>query len=187
MTGRFGRDGAVTPIVPVDMAFRLWAMAAMLAVVSACGQAKGGTEDERVAGPPVMSSQPVPRGERPYRLRVRIESSGESDVAAENLLTDREKQLPARQISACWVPPAGEPDWARSLIGLKLTMKRDGMVERLEVIDQGKMAESEHLRTLTESAIKAVIRCMPLKLPPDKYDQWREFVMYFDATPLAQR
>lgn len=187
MTGRFGQTGAAAPVVPVAVAFRLWAMAMVLAVVSACGQASGGTEDEQVAGPTVMSSRPMPGGDSPYRLRIRVEASSESGVAAENLLTQAEKELPARQLSDCWSPPAGEAASREAVVRLKVSMNRDGTVHRLEVLDMEKMVDSPSFRAFAESAVRAVVRCMPLKLPPDKYDQWRVLAMYFAVGSLLQR
>jgi len=95
--------------------------------------------------------------------------------------------LPARQLSDCWTPPVGEAASREAVVRLEVSMNRDGTVHRLEVLDMEKMVDSPSFRAFAESAVRAVVRCMPLKLPPDKYDQWRVLAMYFAAGSLLQR
>jgi len=171
----------------VVSAFRLGAMATVIAALSACAKGGSGREDSDGAGPQPVSSGEASVNDQSDRVPVRVDAWSESEPLTDSSLTQGEKDLLARQVSGCWKPLVDDIDAAESSIGLKISMNRDGTVQRLEILDQGKMAESRSLQALAESAIKAVIGCMPLKLPSDKYDQWRLFVVYFDVGPLVQR
>lgn len=181
---RGGRAASSSAIVA---AVRLGAMATALAALPACEPGGNVSEDEASARLQVMSPGEASATSGSDRLRIRLEALGESGAAADGALTQSERELLAHQVSACWNPPVGDIEPPARVVGLKLWMNQSGSVQRLEVLDQGMMADSPSLRASAESAIKAVMRCMPLKLPPDKYDRWKIFVMYFDTGPSVQR
>ena len=54
-------------------------------------------------------------------------------------------------------------------------------VQPPEVLEVG---ASEFARLSAESAVRAVRRCAPYNLPPEKYDSWREILMTFDPREI---
>jgi hypothetical protein len=51
-------------------------------------------------------------------------------------------------------------------------------VQQVSIEDGGRMSDPT-FRAVAESARRAVDRCSPLQLPPDKYSLWRDIVMSF--------
>lgn len=176
-----GRSGTATSQFPKAAAFRLGAMATVFAALSACEPGSGRMVNDATTPLPGLGVVDAAVNGRSERLQISIEEGGKAGRGLGNSLTRGERELAARQVYACWDPSVGDAHPAGSMIRLKLSMNRDGTVQRLEVLDQGRMADNRSLRVFAESAIKAVMRCTPLKLPPDKYVQWQTLVMKFVA------
>lgn len=181
MTLGVRRSGMATSHFPKAAAFRLGAMATVFAALSACEQDGSRKVDDAATRLPGLGVADAAVNGRSDRLRILIEEGGKAGSGSDNSLARGEREQAARQVSACWDPSVGDIDPAGSMIRLKLSMNRDGTVRRLEVLDQGKMADSRSLRAFAESAIKAVMRCTPFNLPPDQYVQWQTLVMRFVA------
>ena len=51
------------------------------------------------------------------------------------------------------------------------------------------MIRDRFYRAAAESAMRAVQndKCSPLKLPPDKYDRWKEITLTFDPSKMVGR
>lgn len=165
---------------------RAMALGAVLAA-AACVQDTTEATPETTGGPRVGSSEEPFTQSELNELRLRIETWDSSAPVVEGGLTLGEVELLARQVEVCWRVPVGAAEPSEFAVELKLWMNPDGTVRRLEVVDKAKMTTSPYFRALAESAVKAVMRCMPLKLPRDKYDQWKVFVLYFDLGPFVQR
>ena len=61
-------------------------------------------------------------------------------------------------------------------------MNPDGRVRSASIVDTARATGDRFYRTMAESALRAVLnpRCQPLRLPADKYDEWRVMVLNFD-------
>lgn len=94
-----------------------------------------------------------------------------------------------RQIENCWSPPAGAPEAEDLKVEVVLTIGRDRRVQRAQIVDTARMTRESFYRAAAESVLRAIKRpdCSPLKLPPDKYDLWRETRLTFDPRELVGR
>ncbi|MEM7504729.1 MAG: energy transducer TonB, partial [Pseudomonadota bacterium] len=94
-----------------------------------------------------------------------------------------------RQIEQCWSPPAGSPDTQDLIVEVQLVINPDGRVRQSTIVDAARMYRDPFYRAAAESVIRAVNnpRCTPLKLPPDKYDLWRETRLTFDPREITGR
>lgn len=110
--------------------------------------------------------------------------TSESNNAADKIsdrLTISEMDLIKRQLTECWNVPAGVKDAKDLVIVLGLAMNRDGTVKEASVISGKSSTGHPFYRVGVESALRAVRNphCIPLKLPPDRYDAWKAFTFTF--------
>jgi len=92
------------------------------------------------------------------------------------------------QIFPCWNPPIGGADVRRMTVTLHVEFGRDGSVSaRPEVAGQtGATADNAgYARSFADTARRAVLRCAPLKLPADLYDQWKSVDINFDPSAMV--
>ncbi len=90
------------------------------------------------------------------------------------------------QVRPCWTPPIGGGG-AKVTALLDVTFNRDGSVAgRPRLASQAGVtaANAGYARAFAEAATRAVLRCSPLKLPADQYDQWRAVEINFDPANL---
>jgi len=90
------------------------------------------------------------------------------------------------QVRPCWTPPIGG-NGAKVTALLDVTLNRDGSVAgRPKVAGQtgATGASAGYARAFAEAAVRAVLRCAPLKLPADQYDQWKAVEINFDPATL---
>ena len=91
-----------------------------------------------------------------------------------------------RQIEPCWHIPAGTRDAENLVIYIAVVMNPDGTVRRAEIVDRALVARDPIFRAVAASALRAVIdpQCSPLKLPPRKYQQRKNFTLSFNPKEL---
>lgn len=91
-----------------------------------------------------------------------------------------------RQVEGCWNVPIGAKQAKSLLIELQVEMGPDRKVRNVEVIDRLRMVTDRAFRAAAESAVRAMRnpKCSPLKLPPDKYETWKTFVITFDPKDM---
>jgi len=91
------------------------------------------------------------------------------------------------QVSPCYNVPSGGTDAQQIVTTLRLRFNRDGStVGTPSVVDhQGITSTNQgYVRQMDEAAKRAVLRCAPLKLPPDLYEGgWEDIT--FDFKPEA--
>ncbi len=84
-----------------------------------------------------------------------------------------------RQIGRCWTLPVGIDGVEDMVVQLRIQLRPDRTVQMVTIHDQGRLSRDARFRAVAESARRAVDRCSPLNLPPDKYAVWREINMKF--------
>ncbi|MGH7100426.1 MAG: TonB C-terminal domain-containing protein, partial [Stellaceae bacterium] len=96
-------------------------------------------------------------------------------------LTASEIDLIRQQIERCWNIPAGARADKSLVVEMRVSVDRDGDVRQAAVLDSGSTTSDPVFRAAAESARRALFNpeCRPLRLPPDKYQYWKEFVMDF--------
>jgi len=92
------------------------------------------------------------------------------------------------QVAPCWNPPIGGADVRRMTVVLRADFDRDGMViGRPSVVSQtgGTAGNAAYARAFADTAVRAVLRCSPLKLPPKLFDLWKSVEINFDPDQMT--
>ena len=92
------------------------------------------------------------------------------------------------QIAPCWNPPIGGADVRKMTALLHIELARDGSVQgRPALVSQtgATAGNADYARAFAETARRAVLRCAPLKLPAELYDQWKSFELNFDPNEMT--
>jgi hypothetical protein len=101
-------------------------------------------------------------------------------------LSTSEKDTIIAQIEKCWSPPTGAKDAKNLVITLRVQLAADGTAQAVQIVDQGRYNSDDFFRSAADSAVRAVRNpnCVPLKVPPDKFDQWKNMTLNFDPRDL---
>ncbi|MBT6095771.1 MAG: hypothetical protein HOH04_12885 [Rhodospirillaceae bacterium] len=101
-------------------------------------------------------------------------------------LSISEIDLVRRQISRCWNLPAGAKGAKDLNIAIHVVMNKDGTVREAKVKDSARMISDRFFRISAEAARRAVLnpKCNPLKLPPEKYEQWQTMTLNFNPRDM---
>ena len=85
------------------------------------------------------------------------------------------------QIQACWNPPAGAAEAKDLIVKVRLMLNQDGTLSsEPSVVNRGDGA----FQIAAESAMRAVRRCAPYKLPIAKYEVWKDVEVTFDPRDM---
>ncbi len=97
-----------------------------------------------------------------------------------------EIDLVRQQIRECWNLPAGAKEAQDLSIEIRMVMNSDGTVRQARILNQNRLQSDPFFRAAAESALRAVLnpRCNPLKLPPEKYQQWQNMTLIFDPSQM---
>lgn len=86
------------------------------------------------------------------------------------------------QMSRCWSPPIGVQGAEDLTVRLKVELNTDGSLRRPpELLTAG---SSIAFLAAADSARRAVLRCQPYQLPPEKYGAWRDINVTFDPREM---
>ncbi|MCP4327773.1 MAG: cell envelope integrity protein TolA [Alphaproteobacteria bacterium] len=102
-------------------------------------------------------------------------------------LTLSELDAIRHQIELCWNVPVGARDAKNLVVELNLDMNPDGSVRQVRLIDGSNRYQTDAFyRAAVDSAMRAVLNpmCNPLKLPPNKYNTWRNFTLNFNPRDM---
>ncbi len=115
----------------------------------------------------------------------KISQSDDNTMDYSKLTLSEEDALKA-QIFTCWSVPIGLPFSEDLLVRVKLQLKPDGTIEKLEMLDHVKMNTpgKENFRTLADSVRRALQLCNPLKVPSSGYERWKNMILNFDARDM---
>ena len=117
----------------------------------------------------------------------KITQSSQKNSFATGLTLSEEDALRA-QIFGCWSVPLALPYDKDLLVRIKLSLKKDGMIMKSEILDHQRMNRpgQKFYKVLAESALRAVRLCQPLKVPPTGYDKWKEIQLNFNPTEMLR-
>lgn len=104
---------------------------------------------------------------------------------SEKLSVSEEDAL-RRQLAGCWNVLAGAKYAEELIVEIRVDVNRDRTVNRASILDQGRYNRDTHFRAAADAAIRALRnqKCVPLALPPDKYDQWKTTIIRFDPRDM---
>ena len=92
--------------------------------------------------------------------------------------------LVKRQIQECWSLPAGAKEAENLVVDIRVALDPDGTVRQARIVDAARMEQDSFFRAAAESARRAVLKCSPLKLPPETYQQWKTMTLTFDPKEM---
>lgn len=129
-------------------------------------------EVEQTAG-----SQESAQGEKPSLL-----------AKMSQRVTRSEMDTLRQQLSQCWNLQAGARYAEDLVVPIKLFMNPDRTVRKAVVVDQIRYNTDSYYRAAADSARRAVNNphCIPLELPPEKYETWKEMTVTFDPRDMLQ-
>jgi len=87
------------------------------------------------------------------------------------------------QVTPCFTPPVGGAAAGKITALLHIAISRDGSIAgRPGLVSQTGVtgANAAYAQAFAEAAMRAVLRCAPLKLPAAQYDQWAQVEINFD-------
>ena len=82
------------------------------------------------------------------------------------------------QIRACWSVPAGAKNAESLVVRVRVQLDPSGRPIAKKVINRAQLTDSFFL-SAAESVLRAIERCQPYKMPPEKYESWREMELNF--------
>jgi outer membrane biosynthesis protein TonB len=100
-------------------------------------------------------------------------------------LTTSEIDLVKQQIQRCWSPSAAAKEAHDLIVDITAEVSPDGRVLTAQITSTARMGDPFY-RAAAQSALRAVLnpQCGPLKLPPEKYEQWKTLNLTFDPRNL---
>jgi len=95
------------------------------------------------------------------------------------------------QFKPCWNPNFGGRNAQDLVVEIEIYANPDGTIARAQPRANMRMATDPFYASARDAAMRAVLnpRCagiagVPLKLPPDKYETWKSFVLVFDPKAM---
>ena len=114
----------------------------------------------------------------------------DSTPSLDKRLTLSEEDAIRAQFMQCWSIPLGIPYDDTMVVKIKIFLNTDGsLLKPPEVVQHERMNKpsEKYFRTLAESALRAVRRCDPIKLPdPERYDNWKNLQLNFDPREILR-
>lgn len=103
-----------------------------------------------------------------------------------NVMTQSEIDMLNSGVSPCWVVDAGAKNARNMKVSLRVYVAPDMRVQRVEILDKERYRRDPEFRSFAESARRALRnpRCSKLRLPPEKYQQWKVFKYIFDPSGM---
>ena len=116
--------------------------------------------------------------------------STDSTPSLDKKLTLSEEDAIRAQFMQCWSIPLGIPFDDTMIVKIKIFLDTDGSLARPpEVVQHERMNKpsEKYFRTLAESALRAVRRCDPIKVPDiTRYDSWKNIQLNFDPREILR-
>lgn len=129
-------------------------------------------------------SKPVSKTRKPIKSDSKPVEEAYSARRAENALV----KLVRQQVVPCWHIPGGAKDVQKMKISVRIKLGRDGKLqEKPKVIDEFRFKTDKSFRVVAESALRALHRCSPLKLPYREYEFWNDITFNFDPSEALGR
>jgi colicin import membrane protein len=108
-----------------------------------------------------------------------------ASLANAPVLSQNEIDALRAQLYSCWNPPVGVLEAKDLVVTIRFSLNRDGSLS-------GEPAVTNHtshplFQIASESALRAVRRCQPFRLPVVKYDAWQEVEVSFRPEDMFPR
>lgn len=90
-------------------------------------------------------------------------------------------------ITQFWSPPVGAANAHKLRVTVRIVRpQRDGTVETVEIENRVRYRADKSFRVAADAARRAVLEASPLPLPADKYEQWKDYIIFeFDPSFIS--
>lgn len=89
------------------------------------------------------------------------------------------------QIAGCWRIDGGVEPGRSIKVPIRVRLSPSGEVIGEPAIQEpARYASDDYYRMSADAAVRAILRCAPLRLPPQDYDIWRDLVLTFDPREM---
>ena len=91
-----------------------------------------------------------------------------------------------QHVSKCWQPPLGAAGNDTLIVDIFVSVNRDGEVLKAEIKDTLRFNLDSYFKASAIAAQRAIVDCSPLPIPPQKYDQLKEFTFEFNPKFISR-
>jgi outer membrane biosynthesis protein TonB len=128
--------------------------------------------------------QSPPQPAQPVKLATKPPSGAQAPLSA--TLTASELSALSAQLGRCINWPAGAKNAQDLIVELDVTVNPDRTVASAEIVDQGRMSSDPVFRVAAQAAVRGLRmpQCIPLDLPPDKYQEWQSLRLRIDPREM---
>lgn len=114
------------------------------------------------------------------------QSSNQQQGQVSAVMTMGELDALNRGVQPCWNVNAGGRNAEDLIVTLRVFVNPDLRVRNVQIEDQIRYSTDTHFRAAAEAARRALLNpnCSQLNLPPEKYEQWKEFRYVFDPSQM---
>ena len=91
-----------------------------------------------------------------------------------------------QHVSKCWQPPLGAAGNDTLKVDIFVSVNERGEVKRAEIEDKLRFNLDSYFKASAIAAKRAIVECSPLPIPPEKFDQLKEFTFSFDPAFLSR-
>ncbi|MEM7242727.1 MAG: hypothetical protein AAF429_11130 [Pseudomonadota bacterium] len=89
-------------------------------------------------------------------------------------------------VQQCWNVPIGMQNAEANTVVMGISLNPDGSISG-EPRKVEPLASNTQIDLAFETARRALIRCQPYALPPEKYESWKEMEIVFNPAKMVQR
>lgn len=89
-------------------------------------------------------------------------------------------------VSKCWQPPLGAAGNDTLKVDIFVVVNEQGEVNRVEIEDRLRYSLDSYFKASAIAAQRAIVECSPLPIPPEKYEQLKEFTFSFDPRFISR-
>ena len=125
--------------------------------------------------------------DQPNRRRepmAKAQIQGATTLSASALEQNEMVRAIQEQLRNCWRIDPGARGAEDIVIEIKVLLNQDGSVHTVEIVDVVRMVQDGFFRSAAENAKRAINRCSPFRLPPRKYNVWRQLTLRFDPREM---
>jgi len=114
----------------------------------------------------------------------RVNKEKENTSLENAQLSISEIDLLRQQLTSCWIAPAGAVIEKGMLVKVSAKLKQNKRIleNSVRIVDTNISKSNSFYGPITESAMRTLLNpeCIPLKLPEDKYNLWKNLTITFD-------
>lgn len=91
-----------------------------------------------------------------------------------------------QHVSKCWQPPLGAAGNDTLIVDIIVSVNESGDVLKAVIGDKLRFNLDSYFKASAIAAQRAIVDCSPLPIPPEKYDQLKEFTFEFNPAFISR-